>query len=122
MVTTIDPMFQNLQAVQESWTRTMTSMVWGQWLMLDMSLRAAETLLTSAAPGAPSTSPGQATSTVEAGAGDLINLAMERMKRGLAPPSRIYQTPYRNQIDWSKFPDWARPTDPDLFEGSSHEG
>jgi len=44
------------------------------------------------------------------------------MAAGLAPPPEIYQVPYRNQIDWSKFPEWARPSDPDLFEGCSHEG
>jgi len=52
----------------------------------------------------------------------LVKLAVERIGKGLAPPREIYQTPYRNQIDWSRFPDWARPTDPEMFEGSSHEG
>jgi hypothetical protein len=52
----------------------------------------------------------------------LENLAFERVSKGLAPPREIYQVPYRNKIDWGRFPDWAKPSDPELFEGSSHEG
>ena len=37
-------------------------------------------------------------------------------------PREVYQAPYRNLIDWSRFPDWARPSDPEMFEGSGHEG
>jgi len=48
--------------------------------------------------------------------------AAERARRGLAPPKEIYETPYRQRIDWSAFPDWARPTDPEVFQGCSHEG
>jgi hypothetical protein len=47
--------------------------------------------------------------------------AAERISHGLAPPREIYQAPYRGQVDWGKFPEWARPSDPELFEGS-HEG
>jgi hypothetical protein len=48
--------------------------------------------------------------------------AAERMRQGLAPPKEIYEAPYRDQIDWSRFPDWARPSDPELFQGCGHEG
>jgi hypothetical protein len=48
--------------------------------------------------------------------------ASERMRQGLAPPTEIYETPYRGQIDWSKFPEWARPSDPELFQDCGHEG
>jgi hypothetical protein len=48
--------------------------------------------------------------------------AAERVRQGLAPPKEIYGTPYRDRIDWSSFPDWARPSDPEVFEGCSHEG
>jgi hypothetical protein len=44
------------------------------------------------------------------------------MSKGFAPPREVYLAPYRNQIDWTQFPDWARPSDPDLFEDCSHEG
>ena len=48
--------------------------------------------------------------------------AAERVRQGFAPPKEIYELPYRDRIDWSKFPDWARPTDPELFQGCAHEG
>ena len=48
--------------------------------------------------------------------------AAERVRRGLAPPREIYETLYRNRIDWSRFPEWARPSDPELFQGCGHEG
>ena len=48
--------------------------------------------------------------------------AAERVKRGLAPPKEIYETPFRDRIDWSQFPEWARPSDPEVFEGCGHEG
>ncbi len=52
----------------------------------------------------------------------LEKLARERVKEGLAPPPEIYLSPTREQIDWLQFPLWARPSDPELFEGSAHEG
>lgn len=48
--------------------------------------------------------------------------AVERLRQGLAPPREIYQLPYRDRLDWSELPDWARPSDPELFEGCGHEG
>lgn len=48
--------------------------------------------------------------------------ASERVRQGLAPPKEIYEAPYRDRIDWSKFPEWARPTDPEVFQGCGHEG
>lgn len=53
---------------------------------------------------------------------DLQRRAAERISHGLAPPKEIYQAPFRNRIDWGKLPEWARPSDPELFEGSGHEG
>jgi hypothetical protein len=52
----------------------------------------------------------------------LIELAETRMHRGLAPPPDIYRIEYRRRIDWLQFPDWARPVDPQLFDGCCHEG
>jgi hypothetical protein len=54
-------------------------------------------------------------------AGSLESLATERLKSGFAPPREIYDVQNRRRIDWSSFPDWARPVDPELFEGG-HEG
>jgi len=120
----IDQMFPNLRAFQQYWSRTVASMVWGQWLVLDTGLQAAQTVLTSATTVPPDSSahPRRAAGAAKSGPQGLVDLAVERMGKGLAPPSEVYQTPYRNQIDWSKCPEWARPSDPELFEGSGHEG
>jgi hypothetical protein len=48
--------------------------------------------------------------------------ASERVRQGLAPPNEIYEVPYRDRIDWSRFPEWARPTDPEVFQNCGHEG
>ena len=46
----------------------------------------------------------------------------ERLSQGLAPPAEIYHVQNRNKIDWARIPEWARPLDPDLFDGCVHEG
>jgi hypothetical protein len=53
---------------------------------------------------------------------NLGKLAMARMKSGYAPPREIYDVRNRGKIDWSTVPEWAKPVDPDVFEGCSHEG
>lgn len=45
----------------------------------------------------------------------------KRFKEGFAPPREIYDVRNRGRIDWSTAPDWAKPADPELFEGA-HEG
>jgi len=52
----------------------------------------------------------------------LETLALNRARSGLAPPNEIYEAPNRGRVDWSKFPEWARPADPELFEECVHEG
>jgi hypothetical protein len=52
----------------------------------------------------------------------LVRLAEERMHRGLAPPSEIYRIENRQRVDWRDFPVWARPVDPQVFDGCCHEG
>jgi hypothetical protein len=70
----------------------------------------------------PDASPPGAARTVEEEVRLLEQQALERVRKGLAPPRKIYEVPYRNRIDWSAFPDWARPSDPELYEGCGHEG
>jgi hypothetical protein len=57
-------------------------------------------------------------------AGDdaVIRLAEQRVRQGLAPPPEVYRVEHRRRIDWLKFPSWARPVDPQLFDGCCHEG
>ncbi len=52
----------------------------------------------------------------------LIELAEQRISQGLAPPPEIYRIEYRQRLDWSKFPNWAQPVDPQVFDGCCHEG
>jgi hypothetical protein len=53
---------------------------------------------------------------------DLERRATELANKGLPPPKEIYEVQNRSRIDWSKFPEWARPVDPEVFEGCAHEG
>ena len=64
----------------------------------------------------------QTTATGEEYVRELLKLAMTRVQRGLAPPPELYRVRDRSLIDWSVFPEWARPIDPEVFEGCSHEG
>ena len=52
----------------------------------------------------------------------LVALAQARMREGLAPPPELYLIQHRDRIPWGQFPGWARPSDPDLFDGCCHEG
>jgi hypothetical protein len=112
----IEQMVPDMKAFRQSWSCTVTSLMWGQWIVLDTGFRTAQAIFqaASAAPGAAPPRPAKAD--------DLIARATERMRKGLAPPREIYRAPYRDRIDWSQFPDWARPSDPEMFEGSGHEG
>jgi hypothetical protein len=109
-----DQLLTNMKVLRDCWSLTVKDMVWGQWVVLDTGLAAAHTVLTAASVTVRDQTPSEAER--------LVALAQERMRRGLAPPREIYRTPYRERIDWSLFPDWARPNDPELYEGCSHEG
>jgi hypothetical protein len=52
----------------------------------------------------------------------LESLAFQRAQQGLALPREVYALPFRNWLDWSRFPAWAWPADPDLFNECGHEG
>ena len=47
---------------------------------------------------------------------EVIQLAKDRMKQGLAPPAEVYRIEYRHSIDWARFPSWAQPVDPELAQ------
>ncbi len=54
-------------------------------------------------------------------------ISSRSVKRGdskftLAPPRELYDVKFREQIDWLRFPSWARPSDPEAYTGCSHEG
>jgi hypothetical protein len=107
--------------VYRSWTRAVTSLVWrNQWQLLDAQYRAGlrllDALVQSPVPPSPPISGGPAESQT------LERRATERLRQGLAPPREIYDVQHRGRVDWSALPDWARPVDPELFDGCAHEG
>jgi hypothetical protein len=103
----------------QGWSRTLTSVACGPWRLLASQCEAGvgvlDTLL--AALGGKPVLP-----EAPAGTEALERAALERVRKGMPPPREIYAAPNRNRIDWARFPDWARPSDPELFEGSAHEG
>jgi hypothetical protein len=52
----------------------------------------------------------------------LEDAARQRVRSGKAPPKEVYEVQNRGRIDWAQFPEWARPSDPELYEGCAHEG
>ena len=109
----IVPMFPQVPAVYRWWARAVASLVWNQWRVLDAQYAAGIDLLDAAAGGHAGTPPKLQT---------LEQYALERVGKGLAPPKEVYEAHNRNRIDWSRFPEWARPTDPEVFDGCAHEG
>ena len=53
---------------------------------------------------------------------ELLEVATARLQQGLAPPRELYLVQNRHRIPWSQLPGWARPSDPELFDGCCHEG
>lgn len=53
---------------------------------------------------------------------NLVELATAQLSQGLSPPPELYQVQNRSRIPWSQFPVWARPSDPEQFDGCCHEG
>jgi hypothetical protein len=114
--------------VCRSWSRTMTGMAWTWWRLLDansqVGIQLMQNLMGSSTGATPATGQeaGATPGADPVGPKDLEQRAAERLRKGLAPPAEVYQSPYRDRIDWLALPPWARPVDPDLFEGCGHEG
>ncbi len=53
---------------------------------------------------------------------DLTERALVCIAQGFAPPREVYLVQNRTHIDWSRFPTWARPVNPEMFDGCCHEG
>jgi hypothetical protein len=104
--------FPPLGTIPECWSRAITSLMWHQWKLLDAQYGAGLDLLGVVTGESAKAS---ALETLE-------RFALERVHKGLPPPREIYNAQNRNRINWSLFPEWARPVDPELFEGSAHEG
>jgi hypothetical protein len=102
----------------------LTGMARWQWLLLDAQFRAGLELVAAMSPGA-APAPGPGPETAPHAAADLKEIerrAAELAAKGLPLPKEIYEVQNRGRIDWSRFPEWARPVDPEVFEGCGHEG
>jgi hypothetical protein len=53
---------------------------------------------------------------------EIERLALERVRHGQPVPPALYDVTYRDRVDWFRFPEWARPSDPELFQDCTHEG
>jgi hypothetical protein len=108
----------------QCWSRAVTALLECQWQFFqapyEVGLQILETVVHQ--PGVPPSVASAAGMPLEEEVQTLQRLALEQARKGLAPPRKIYQVPYRDRINWSAFPDWARPNDPDLYQGCAHEG
>jgi hypothetical protein len=109
----IDLLSPRCQDVCEYWSLAVTRLLWNQWKLLDAQYAAGIELLDTVAGGPAGAALAKQT---------LEQYALERVRKGLSPPREIYEVHNRSRIDWSRFPDWARPIDPEVFEGCGHEG
>ena len=102
-------------AVCHAWYQTVADVARLHWDLLAAQQRAGAAVVAAvlgqgvrpAAPAAPPT---------------LAEEATARLRQGLAPPRAIYDVQNRELVDWASLPGWARPVDPEMFEGTGHEG
>ena len=114
-----DELIDSVRSANRSWSRMATGLLRGQWALVDTGFRTADKLLGAAAePAAPQDMAAQPAVNL----GTLLSYSLERVRKGKPPPRELYDVKYREQIDWLRFPAWARPSDPEAFVGCSHEG
>ena len=113
------------QSVYRWWSQTLAIVVGYHWKLFatqcQVGSKMLETVLSNPVSRSSDRGHEAAPKTVEPER-SVVRLAAERVAKGFAPPREIYDVPLRDQVDWSNFPTWARPSDPELFEGCVHEG
>ncbi len=116
-------MFADCWELYRGWSRTMTSMACGPWRLLASQCEVGIGVLDTVLAALESERAGKPLLPEAPAAVDTLErAALERVRRGLPPPREAYAAPNRDRINWAHFPEWARPSDPELFEGSAHEG
>jgi hypothetical protein len=114
--------------IYQWWSQAITSLALRPWRLLHAQYQAGVKLLnalmgSSMARESVTEWKGQSpTPSIPSDFAKLEHAAAERAREGRAPPREVYEVMNRSRIDWSRFPDWARPSDPELFEGCAHEG
>jgi hypothetical protein len=124
------PPESGIQTVYKHWLSAAKTMLACQWQLFDAQYQAGLKIIEALDSSGGRADPGPVAAgrspavkpTSEDEVRKLERRAAERISQGLAPPREVYQSPYRDRINWEQFPQWARPTDPEVFEGSSHEG
>jgi hypothetical protein len=125
------PLELGIQTIYNHWFSAAKTLLACQWKLFEVQYQAGMKIAEAALGGATAGKPGAGTTPdcrsdvsppTAVDVQQLERRAAECISLGLAPPREIYQAPHRGQIDWEKFPMWARPSDPELFEGSCHEG
>ncbi len=101
----------------EGWSRVLTNVLRHQWWLFDVQYQAGLRLLELLAPVHQPPAPAAPNDFR-----DLERRAAECARRGAALPREVYDVWNRQRIDWSRFPEWARPVDPEMFTGCAHEG
>src|SRR5262245_3562541 len=99
-------------SVYQSLSRGLARVATYQWRLLDAQFQAGLELVAALSPGAGSVEERVPQSPAHRPAEDLKDLerrAVEMVNKGLPPPKEIYEVHNRSRIDWSKFPEWARP-------------
>ncbi|HKB39900.1 MAG TPA: hypothetical protein VKD72_25920 [Gemmataceae bacterium] len=122
----INVMLPESRGLYAHWFEVMRSMALGNWRLLNTQYQVGLDLLKALRESKEEPETGQAPpppdSKAEGGLRDLEARALERVRKGFPPPPEVYEAQNRSRIDWSRFPEWAWPTDPELFTGTSHEG
>jgi hypothetical protein len=111
------------QTAYQCWAHTVAGVLTWPLQLLETQCRLGLEIAEAAVriPGGPQTGP-DAGPRVADELRRLEGLAVERAQKGLAPPREIYRAPYRDRVDWSRLPEWARPIDPEVFQDCGHEG
>jgi hypothetical protein len=121
-----DPQPTKPQTVYEYWSQTVMDVLAWQMEFVETQRQVGHMLVEAALQPARASAPVAGPSAGKPSIADELQrleaLAIERVRKGLALPRDLYSVPYRNRVDWSRFPEWARPIDPELFEDSGHEG
>lgn len=110
-----------IQMFYDHWLSAAKTLLACQWKLFEAQYQAGMRIMEAALGALPARPPDAAAATANE-VRRLERVAAERVSQGLAPPREVYQAPYRGQIDWGKLPAWAWPSDPELFEGTAHEG
>lgn len=112
---------------QQVWGHTLATMVREYGVLVDAQFELARKAFhATTATLTPVSKAARAPDKGKTPAGDsgalMVDVIDRRVRAGFSPPAEAHLVQNRHKVDWSKYPTWARPADPDMFEGCGHEG